>query len=81
MITSGYSLHSIPSPSGSRLSIDTSTTQLTLHRGETDIGMKRLALSDADKQVRDWFVETTKGLGCSVNIDAMGIFPLSNSKH
>ncbi|PMD65899.1 Zn-dependent exopeptidase [Hyaloscypha bicolor E] len=40
--------------------------------GPTDIGMSRLTLSDADKQVRDWFVETTKSLGCDVNIDAMG---------
>ena len=36
--------------------------------------MSRLALSDADKQVRDWFVETTKSLGCDINIDAMGEF-------
>lgn len=34
--------------------------------------MSRLALSDADKSVRDWFVETTKALGCTVTIDAMG---------
>ncbi|OKL58474.1 hypothetical protein UA08_06347 [Talaromyces atroroseus] len=41
-------------------------------KGETDVGMSRLALSDADKQVRDWFVETTKGLGCHVSVDEMG---------
>jgi len=34
--------------------------------------MSRLSLSDADKEVRDWFVETTKALGCNVTIDAMG---------
>ncbi|KAF7551721.1 hypothetical protein G7046_g7627 [Stylonectria norvegica] len=34
--------------------------------------MSRLALSDDDRKVRDWFVETTKSLGCSVSIDAMG---------
>lgn len=34
--------------------------------------MSRLALSDTDKQARDWFVETTKSLGCSVTIDTMG---------
>jgi acetylornithine deacetylase/succinyl-diaminopimelate desuccinylase-like protein len=34
--------------------------------------MSRLALSDSDKHVRDWFVETTKGLGCKVTIDSMG---------
>jgi hypothetical protein len=36
--------------------------------------MARLTLSDADKQARDWFVETTKSLGCEVTIDAMGKF-------
>ncbi|TGO33138.1 hypothetical protein BHYA_0264g00110 [Botrytis hyacinthi] len=40
--------------------------------GETDRGMSRLALSSADKQARDWFVETTKQLGCDVKIDTMG---------
>ncbi|CAN8102750.1 unnamed protein product [Discula destructiva] len=34
--------------------------------------MSRLALSDTDKQARDWFVETTKKLGCTVDVDAMG---------
>jgi len=34
--------------------------------------MCRLALSDTDKQARDWFVETTSSLGCDVKIDAMG---------
>lgn len=38
----------------------------------TETGMARLALSDTDKQARDWFVETTKALGCTVTIDAMG---------
>ncbi|KAK2744039.1 hypothetical protein FQN57_004492 [Myotisia sp. PD_48] len=38
----------------------------------TDTGMQRLALSQDDKQVRDWFVETTKGLGCNVTVDEMG---------
>lgn len=34
--------------------------------------MTRLALSDSDKQVRDWFADTAKSLGCKVTIDAMG---------
>ena len=34
--------------------------------------MSRLALSDADKQARDWFVDTAKALGCEVVIDEMG---------
>jgi hydantoinase/carbamoylase family amidase len=38
----------------------------------TETGMTRLALSDADKAARDWFVETTKALGCQVTIDSMG---------
>lgn len=35
--------------------------------------MSRLALSDSDKLARDWFVKTTKALGCDVQVDAMGI--------
>ncbi|KAL0573190.1 hypothetical protein V5O48_008762 [Marasmius crinis-equi] len=38
----------------------------------TETGMSRLSLSDSDKQARDWFVETTKKLGCSVTVDAVG---------
>ena len=34
--------------------------------------MSRLALSDADKQARDWFVRTAEELGCKVGVDAMG---------
>jgi len=34
--------------------------------------MSRLSLSDTDKQARDWFVETTKSLGCEITIDNMG---------
>lgn len=41
-------------------------------RGETDTGMQRLALSEEDRSVRDWFIETTKGLGCHVTVDEMG---------
>ncbi|KKK22937.1 hypothetical protein AOCH_002946 [Aspergillus ochraceoroseus] len=40
--------------------------------GPTDTGMQRLALSQEDKQVRDWFIETTKALACSITVDAMG---------
>ncbi|KAI5291671.1 hypothetical protein KEM55_008296 [Ascosphaera atra] len=40
--------------------------------GPNDTGMQRLALSEDDKHVRDWFVETTKSLGCDVNVDEMG---------
>lgn len=34
--------------------------------------MSRLSLSDADKEARDWFMDTTKSLGCTVKVDAMG---------
>ena len=34
--------------------------------------MARLSLTDADKQVRDWFVSTTESLGCKVTVDEMG---------
>lgn len=34
--------------------------------------MARLALTDADKQARDWFVEATESLGCRVTVDQMG---------
>ncbi|KAI1177115.1 hypothetical protein F4777DRAFT_227489 [Nemania sp. FL0916] len=40
--------------------------------GPFETGMSRLALSDADKQARDWFVETTTSLGCDVQVDEMG---------
>lgn len=33
--------------------------------------MSRLSLSDSDKSARDWFVETTRSLGCQVSVDAM----------
>ena len=34
--------------------------------------MSRLALSDADKEARDWFIETTRSLECKTVVDAMG---------
>ncbi|KAI4195274.1 MAG: hypothetical protein LQ350_007293 [Teloschistes chrysophthalmus] len=40
--------------------------------GKHETGMARLALSDSDKQVRDWFVDTARSLGCRVYVDAMG---------
>jgi len=39
---------------------------------DSETGMSRLALSDADKAARDWFVQTTEALGCKVTIDSMG---------
>lgn len=34
--------------------------------------MQRLALSEDDKRVRDWFVQTMKDLKCNVTVDEMG---------
>ncbi|KAG5785986.1 hypothetical protein H9Q73_000424 [Fusarium xylarioides] len=67
-----------------KLKVDQSRLMDTLHdtckwgtglrwgENPTDTGMSRLALSDSDKTVRDWFVETTKSLGCKVTIDSIG---------
>lgn len=38
----------------------------------TETGMARLALTDSDKAVRDWYVAEMKSLGCEVKIDTMG---------
>lgn len=38
----------------------------------TQTGVCRLALSDLDKQVKDWFVEETKKLGCTIKVDECG---------
>ncbi|CCH46200.1 Allantoate amidohydrolase [Wickerhamomyces ciferrii] len=43
----------------------------------TDTGVCRLALSDEDKKVKDWFVKEVEELGCQVKIDDIGnIFAL-----
>ena len=35
-------------------------------------GLKRLALSEEDRQVREWFTRACTALGCTVTVDAMG---------
>jgi len=40
--------------------------------GTDNGGLHRLALSDADKEVRDWFVEQLEAAGLSVRVDAFG---------
>lgn len=35
-------------------------------------GIRRLTLSEEDRQVRDWFRATCEGLGCTVTIDDVG---------
>ncbi|EEQ47477.1 hypothetical protein CAWG_06054 [Candida albicans WO-1] len=48
----------------------------------TQTGVCRLALSDLDKKVRDWFVQETEKLGCQVKIDEMGnIFAIYPGKN
>ncbi|VEU20125.1 DEKNAAC101013 [Brettanomyces naardenensis] len=39
---------------------------------QSQTGVRRLALSDLDKGVKDWFVKETKSLGCTVKIDEVG---------
>lgn len=36
------------------------------------VGLARLALSQEDKQARDWFIHTTESLGCKTHVDQMG---------
>ncbi|BAT18421.1 M20 family metallo-hydrolase [Asaia bogorensis] len=35
-------------------------------------GIKRLTLTEEDRQVRDWFAATCKALGCTVTVDRLG---------
>ncbi len=35
-------------------------------------GIKRLTLTDLDRQVRDWFVTACKAAGCTVKVDELG---------
>ncbi|KAK5302819.1 hypothetical protein LTR99_005776 [Exophiala xenobiotica] len=49
---------------------------------ETETGMARLALNDADKAVRQWFVQEAKSLGCKTTVDQMGnIFAVRPGKN
>lgn len=49
---------------------------------EHEFGMKRLAGTAVDGEMRDWFVEQCKSLGCRISIDEIGnifaIFPGKN---
>lgn len=40
--------------------------------GTSKGGIRRLTLSEEDRQVRDWFRTTCEGLGCKVTIDSLG---------
>jgi len=35
-------------------------------------GVRRLALSDEDRRIREWFFETASALGCDVRVDRVG---------
>lgn len=41
-------------------------------QGNGSGAMNRLAVTTADGEVRDWFVERAHSLGCSVSVDEMG---------
>src|SRR5262249_12208836 len=50
-----------------------STLMETAQFGATELGgLKRLTLTDEDKQVRDWFRAACADAGCSIAIDEMG---------
>lgn len=40
--------------------------------GTPDGGIRRLALSEEDRQVRDWLREACEALGCAVTVDELG---------
>lgn len=47
-----------------------------------DTGVTRLALSDFDKGVKEWFIKEVKKIGCTVKIDEVGnIFATYPGKH
>lgn len=48
------------------------TSQWGLLNDGGEVGLCRESLTDGDRQVRDWFVQETKALGCDVKIDEMG---------
>ncbi|KAE8452226.1 hypothetical protein EG329_001693 [Mollisiaceae sp. DMI_Dod_QoI] len=57
---------------GDRLNKTLQSTCTTWGALSNSTGMRRLALSQEDKQVRDWLVAECKALGCEVKIDEMG---------
>jgi acetylornithine deacetylase/succinyl-diaminopimelate desuccinylase-like protein len=48
------------------------TALKTSHSHPTETGMARLSLSDADKEIRNWFLSTAKSLDCKTSTDQMG---------
>ena len=41
--------------------------------GTANGGIRRLTLTDFDRQVRDWFMARAEALGCTVSVDDMGV--------
>ncbi|GAA3855950.1 Zn-dependent hydrolase [[Pseudomonas] carboxydohydrogena] len=61
----------------SNLQIDSSRLWRDIHDtakfgGTAKGGVKRLTLSEEDKQVRDWFRDACEAAGCEVHVDALG---------
>jgi N-carbamoyl-L-amino-acid hydrolase len=73
--------------SGSGLSVNQNRLWETIHHtaqwGATpEGGVRRLALTDLDKSVREWFVAEAKKYGCAVKIDQMGnIFAIRRGRN
>jgi N-carbamoyl-L-amino-acid hydrolase len=73
--------------SGSGLSENQNRLWETIHHtaqwGATpEGGVRRLALTDLDKSVREWFVAEAKKYGCAVKIDQMGnIFAIRRGRN
>lgn len=65
----GYPLLRI---NGERLNSTLQTTCTRWGASSNSTGMRRLALSQEDKEVRDWLVQECKDLGCEVKVDQMG---------
>jgi acetylornithine deacetylase/succinyl-diaminopimelate desuccinylase-like protein len=57
---------------GDRLNNTLQSTCTSWGGSTNSTGMRRLALSQEDKEVRDWLVEQCKALGCDVKIDQLG---------
>jgi acetylornithine deacetylase/succinyl-diaminopimelate desuccinylase-like protein len=69
------------SVNGSRLNASIQDTCSRWGAIPSSTGMRRLALSQEDKDVRDWLVNECKSLGCDVKIDQMGnIFAIRPGK-
>jgi len=57
---------------GGRLNSTLQTTCSSWGAIPSSTGMRRLALSQEDKAVRDWLVDECKALGCHITVDQMG---------